>query len=482
MIVATSLLREKSFPNILIALYIFMLTLTTAVHEPWRDEADAWLVARDCDASDFLRHGRYSGTPALWYLFQLPFARAGLPYATQKVLHAVVACATAIILIRHSPFPLVMNALLLAGYYFGYEYAVIARNYSLGNLILVTIASFWTRRREVPVAIALLIALLANVSVHFALFALVIGAVTAVDLLRPIPQSHVMKRNACAILLMAAGGLAGFLQVVPPPDSWARPLAVTSDYAQIGEAVRASLFPLLELEAALYIAAAVYGAIVLVIMRSRAGLLFVAGSAALMYVLVFKWSGGLRHHGLLLVWLVFCLWIWLVGRHDAALARIVTTGVSVVLVASVIINARQFVREWRHPYSGSQDMALYMEHHRLAEAFVAAHHPTRAGAVLAHLQKRFFYFPALGESGSYIRWDAKFMRNAGHDVTTAVQLLERQRPDGHLLLLVDAPLAASSSRYRLLHSTPAPFGQPDEQFWLYERKAAPSRGRREPPS
>ena len=48
-------------------------------HEIWRDEAQAWLIARDTPLKDLFSVLKHEGHPAGWFLLLMPFAKAGLP-------------------------------------------------------------------------------------------------------------------------------------------------------------------------------------------------------------------------------------------------------------------------------------------------------------------------------------------------------------------------------------------------------------------
>ena len=63
--------------------YALLTSILVAHHEPWRDEVDAWLTARDETPLAVFKLAGYSGTPALWYLLQMPFAKLGLHFATK---------------------------------------------------------------------------------------------------------------------------------------------------------------------------------------------------------------------------------------------------------------------------------------------------------------------------------------------------------------------------------------------------------------
>ncbi len=56
-------------------------------HEPWADEAQAWLIAKDSSVLNlFLNQLRYESTPGLWHLLLMPFAKLGAPYWTMAAL------------------------------------------------------------------------------------------------------------------------------------------------------------------------------------------------------------------------------------------------------------------------------------------------------------------------------------------------------------------------------------------------------------
>ena len=55
-------------------------------HENWRDEAQAWLIARDCTIPELIDEMKYEGHFLVWYLILMPFA---LVYNVYSCLAAV---------------------------------------------------------------------------------------------------------------------------------------------------------------------------------------------------------------------------------------------------------------------------------------------------------------------------------------------------------------------------------------------------------
>ncbi|MBV9511423.1 MAG: hypothetical protein JO303_14190, partial [Caulobacteraceae bacterium] len=134
-------------------------------HSPWRDELQAYLLVRDSPGlAGLFANLHYEGHPALWYLV-LDAARCIIPSARALALvQAAVALGTIALVWRRAPFPDGLKLLILAGYFLLFEYGVIARSYGLGMLLLFA----WLALRRTFWGWVVL-AMMANVAIHFAL-------------------------------------------------------------------------------------------------------------------------------------------------------------------------------------------------------------------------------------------------------------------------------------------------------------------------
>ena len=194
----------------ILVLYAGVVFFTIAHHEPWFDEAQAWLIARDCTPWYMLSHViRYEGTPGLWHLILSFPARYGFPYVTERLLGGTIASAGVLLFLMRSPFPRVIAAILPFTYFLCFQYAVVARNYVLFPPLLFAIAATYHSRIKRPFLFLGLNSLLANVSTHGLLIATSIIGLYLWD------TRHVWQRSprrdrirllaAVAVFLTAAG-------------------------------------------------------------------------------------------------------------------------------------------------------------------------------------------------------------------------------------------------------------------------------------
>ena len=141
-------------------------------HAPWRDEWQAWLlVLHSQGLAGLFANLHYEGHPSLWFLVLGAAAAFSRSPDTLKVLQVGIALSTTTLVWRRAPFAPWLKLLILAGYFLLFEYGVIARSYGLGALLTFG----WLVLRRTPWG-WLILALMANVAVHFALLSVALVA------------------------------------------------------------------------------------------------------------------------------------------------------------------------------------------------------------------------------------------------------------------------------------------------------------------
>ncbi len=471
---------ETVFVAVTLAMYMAITAWTAWHHEPWRDEADPWLLARDASLAELFQRTANVGNPALWYLLLMPLAKAGLPYGAMHALHLVIAWAAAAVWLVRAPFPKLTRALVVLSYFLLCEYAVVARNYAPAMLLLFVIAALWRQRFARPLAFAAAVALLANTNTQAIWIAGAVGALYVWDLLRGYPTDGSARRRALgAAGLMLAGGLLAAAQLVSPHDPPQLAGWLTLRHPHAPAMVAALLFTTPSWLAARvgdlrWLAAAALLALTAGwLARPRVLFLALAPAAGMFYVFLFKWIMGARHVGMVLLVVLFALWVERQERGPApawsrAASRLGVVLLHLGLVASTLA-AGEFVRlEHRYPYSHAAQMADFLVTSGLAGRPLAA--TVIAQSVLAHLPPRRFYYADVERYGSYRRWDALEERRFECPLEEVAASARRELGDRPgWLLLVERPLADPVREgLRPLAATRGPTGPSGERFYLYE--------------
>ena len=155
-----------------------LVLLCAGRHQPWFDEAQSWLLARDLTPTELIFHQtRYEGTPALWTSLLMPLVKSGLPYSDFNYVSAAIAIAGVAVFLRWAPLPLGLKLLFPLTYFPLFQFAVIARSYVLFLPVLGGLAALYPKRHERHwLGYLVLLALLANISLHGALLGLVLFA------------------------------------------------------------------------------------------------------------------------------------------------------------------------------------------------------------------------------------------------------------------------------------------------------------------
>jgi hypothetical protein len=455
----------------LLTAYAAVVVLLTLRHEPWRDEADAWLVARDLPLSELVPWTRHAGTPFLWYLLLLPFARLGAPYGSMRFVHLVIALAVAALFVTKAPFSLFTKALFFFSFYGLYQYPVIARSYSLGILLTFILVALYARRDRYILAYAVIVGLLFNVNAHSIAPA---GAATALHAFETVRRPS--SRSFAALLIMLLGLAASFWQLYTPGYLVPPNVVSAPDMRAAIDAISQGFLPHFSRPIAVPWA---FGFLLLLIAatwRTFAGFMLVSTLGGLFLIFTFLWIGGYRHFGLALIAALATLWLAGTIRSGSRANRLAIAMLNVSLVLSVPLAIEFASSDFLRNYSGSGEMARWIRASGLETMPIAAHPPAQTEAVLPYLARRTFVYPALGREGSHMWWDADYRKAQNMSVDNAAASAAAWFGGHGWLFLTAAPLHEPEAHgLRLLYRTAEPLVEPrdaerranDERYWLY---------------
>jgi hypothetical protein len=303
-----------------LVLWLAGVIFTTSRHEYWRDEVRAFTLARAASSPlNLYTLVQYDGHPAVWYLllyFGISIVDTPLVLPVTSI---AVAFAAVVLFMVWAPYPFWFRCLFIFTALVFYEYSVMARNYGVSILLLFVAAVLYPRRAEHPVLLAVALALLANTNVHSALFAALLAAVWAWDLVADDRKAARVRISRYLPLAIVGIGILICVAFTMPRE---RTILVVSRTLSPEEAVPAATEAVLRPDdtfqdllpdwlppkAAILL---LYGAIVG--LWRRPNLLLAALGAQLGLGVFFRaaYPGWYRHQGLYVVFLVFLYWVFL---------------------------------------------------------------------------------------------------------------------------------------------------------------------------
>jgi hypothetical protein len=191
-------------------------------HEPWADEAQAWLIARDLGIGGVLHQMGYEGSPPLWHILLWVLIRLHLPYAALGVVSLLLVASGMYIWLRWSPLPAPVRLLLPFTFYYQYQYAVVARSYALSTLLAFAAIALWRAKPMRVIPFGLVVALLAQTNMHGFMIAGGIAAAFASESIRDFrkqrpSQAQLIETCVAAAFVLASAALARLL-ATPLPD------------------------------------------------------------------------------------------------------------------------------------------------------------------------------------------------------------------------------------------------------------------------
>jgi len=500
--------------------YLLALAFTAVVacvivrHEIWRDEMQAWLLARDSATPlELLRHIRYEGHPGLWHLMLWPLAQLSPNPAWMQVLHVALAGLAAWLVFRFSPFSWAVKILLVLGYFFAYEWAVIARNYAISVVLLFTVCALFEHRWKWFPAIAASLFLLCHTNIYALLLVLVLAVTLPIEFAvayagRYREAERCLGRFLAGMGLIVLGLFTGIMQTVPPSDSgfarewrweWRQDAA-----GRLGEIVTRAYLPVPVEQTGFWNSNRLldgpggkpplipqdrhfaWGLALLgvgsVFFLKRPWLMapYWLGSLTLLAFYHVKYYGGLRHAGFLYLWFVVLLWMSFSYRPWTGQRRWIDVlpafwdrhrmKVLMPLLALQAWGTAVAVKvDWKEPFSQAKAAAdwLRMEYPDRTPFVFLGDTSFAASPVVGYLELERIYYPDRADFGSYVIWDQQRLGHGGRPIDQQVEdLVKTTGKDAILIFNYAVGQRHGWEKALLVHEFPGGTIS-DEHYWIY---------------
>ncbi len=420
-----STLKNSWWKYTVLLIYLILLSIAVMHHEPWFDESQAWLLARDAGLFDLLvKYMRYEGSPALWHLLLMIPAKLQLPYISLNIISAAAAAGSVYLFLRYSPFPWFIKVLFPFSFFIFFQYAVIARSYALIPLLLFLIAVVYSDRMNKPYLYILLLCLLANVSLHGLLIA---GGLTAVHIYylhKLWGQLDSSVRNRHIIGLKTFGFIVFLLvlQLKPPADL----ISLAAFKADMTHFVSRSLFMMSDSlgtnlalppkeRGFLFTLSYIFSRLVIFLSffwfyLKKKLLTFSLPLLGLLLLFTTVYANVWHQGTLFFLWL-FVLWLSLKERDistrlEGITRKAVIASLTVILIIQASWSFSSFRYDYSNAYSGSRELAEYIKENTLDKKriYITGFHTI---SILPYFKENIFCNFNNGQKPAFWLWSSK---------------------------------------------------------------------------
>ncbi len=358
-----------------LALYSGIVLWTLQYHEKWADEAQAWLIARDLDLKTIWFHElRYEGSPGLWHtILWIAQHVFHLGYGALGYIGVLFAIAGAAVLIFVAPFPRYIRWPLAFTYVIVYQYAVIARPYTLLPLLCFTAAYFFPDVQR-PGRITVVLSLLALLTLHGLLIAACLGLAYLLDAREQWDELSNRVKRGYYVSVVGLSCVFAFVVAIlrPTPDveefalkgqlaASPVPIHLPSFQQKLTAVITGSFMDWIVPSVLFLLIAGAW----CIVRRKWASFLLPVSGLIVFYCMV---HGYAHHHGTVFVSAVTGLWIaWpsqaeLNSFNGRKWVEFRTVQVGILCLCAVnMVDAYGVIRnEYLYPYNGGKDAAEYL--------------------------------------------------------------------------------------------------------------------------
>ena len=484
--------------------YIGVVVTAIFFHPLWRDEIYTWSIAgASSSLPDLALRKVYDGHPDLWYIL-VYFVRqlSNNPIAMQ-LLHAAIAIITVFLVLKYAPFTRVQKVLLVFGYFYLFEYAIISRNYAPG-LLLVTILLVLDRDRgRLILWKALGLFLLCQTNVFGVIFtiAYLLARIFEFAFSKAYRITMVQQKAilAFSILLVIAGIVYSIHTMIPPPSGYyvgithfsLSQLTLPELIRSIGTVWRAWIpLPLFQVQywntniigsdvvQALLSLALIVTAGMLFLRRPVVFVFFVTGLTGIIAFILMYYYGYMRHHGHLYILLIASLWMGanykgnrivfkpaFIEKYNTWIKRNAGNLFLVALIVQLHAGLFAVGVQFFVPFSEARETAQYIRENNLDRFRIAGDQDVALQTVSGYLDKEVFYF-SRNAFGTYLVYDKARSAPGETRILRMADSLSRMKEDTLLLIMNYRFMDTTSLRLKPMKSFENSIVT-DEIYYLY---------------
>jgi hypothetical protein len=468
--------EDTAWINVLVIVFLVLGLIGILNHEMWRDELQAWMIARDSSSLiDLYNNLRYEGHPSLWYIFLYAITKFTDNPLAMQLFHLLIASGTIYVFAKFSPFTKLQKILFTFGYFPFYEYHLISRNYSLGILLIFLFCHFFTQQQRNYLLLSVILAFLANTNVYSLIIAISL-AITIVFEKFCTKSSATKRLNFTNIAILTCGIAIAIVQIIPPTDAKFQGIAkqdltpinhinyllftilpsVWKSYIPIpnflnynfwntNAFINDSSSKLILLCICLLSLLLLLSAIALFNQKPVVLFAYTFGTCLLIWFAYEKFFGSLRHHGHLFILFIACIWISTfypesnrpVISFIKGAAKFLSDRknqyVNFLLCIHLLTGIYAYSMDLIYPFSASKEVAKFITDSQLQNNLIIGSQDNEVSPIAALLKQPIYYFES-SRYGSFINWNQR--KNLDFQAVAPTKLNRLIQQDNRKSLLI----------------------------------------------
>lgn len=440
---------EMRFAAIVTAVHFILGLAGILTHEMWRDEYQAWFIAKESGSlAQLFANSAYEGHPKLWFIILFVITRFTADPFWMQLTHLAIASTGVYIFSRYAPFKRHIRVLLPLSYFILYGHSVVARNYAPAIALLFAFCALYNVRKHRFLKLGIILFLMAQTNVLATVIAIALALFLFYQFLFDKKNKEDAGRcpmdfAAGTVLALAGVGIA-IVSMIPPPDTgffqpwifnfqpdriayvvssfWQGFLPVNFKIQQGYQTTILDKMPFARLNFSVVI---LLVSIFLIGNRRNALTAYITGIAGLLTFFYIKYPGVLRHHSFVFLYFIACLWLaqdedpqkgGFLKSFDTILKFFdrrrfkILTGILAIQAASGIF---ALAVDFYYPFSASKNTAEFIMKKFPGAAVIA--HEDYAGIPLAGRLKSKIHYIQADRWGTYIIYNKDRLKKVTMD-------------------------------------------------------------------
>ena len=449
--------NEKIFIFTILGIYIVVAIIKVLFHEPWRDEAQAWLLARDLNIIELINNMKYEGHPILWHMLLKILQLFRLPYVSQMILHAILNITAVYLILTKIDCNKFWKFLFIFSDIVAFEYLVISRNYVLVLLLLVIIAIFYKDRFNKPVVYSCLLVLLANTTAH------ILGLVGALAVLFAFEsivkyrkRETLDKRKLIIIITSVIVVLVSAMLVIVlsynfKQESDAITISIPKKFSQImvliigciytyvyGFTLLTTLSPLL---LSIIGGIILLSAIMLFYKQSAIMFIYIIATGFLGIFMSMMNSIASRHMYIYVLIFAFCFWLrpYYIIQKSKKIINCQRVSICVLyfcMILLVIVNIKSSYSDLTKVFSDSRNTANFIKENKYEDYIFVTYYSSLAAPILPYFEDKSLWSIEDQKEHTYMPWTKEFMTKEVYESSKIENIVDSNFNSKSNLLLI----------------------------------------------